>query len=116
MERDEVLQRLRAWTADEDPVSGEPLPLAHVLRHRDVHATLVAALRLLETGPAPGNRPRNAGRAWNDADDAKLVALFDAGSGISRLADEMERTRGSITARLVKLGKIEPPAGLRLRH
>lgn len=116
MEREEVVQRLRAWTRVEDPGSGEPLPLAHALRHREVHDTLVAALTLLEVGDAPAARPRNAGRAWSEADDAKLAALFDAGGNVSRLAGELERTRGSITARLVKLGKIEPPAGVRLRY
>ena len=40
---------------------------------------------------------------------------FDAGSTIGALAVQMERTRGAITARLVKLGKIEAPPGLRLR-
>jgi len=31
------------------------------------------------------------------------------------LASTLERTRGAISARLVKLGKIDPPPGLRLR-
>jgi hypothetical protein len=115
MERDEVLQRLRAWTTGNDPASGEPLPLIHALRHTEVHATLTAALGLLEAHAA-APRPRNAGRAWHDDEDARLVALFDQGLAIARLAGELERTRGSITARLVKLGKIEPPPGTRMRY
>jgi hypothetical protein len=114
MERDEVLQRLRAWTTVVDPASGEALPLAHALRHGEVQATLAAALVLLEARGAA--RPRNAGRAWSADDDAKLAELFDHGTGVARLAEELGRTRGSITARLVKLGKLEPAPGMGLRY
>ena len=113
MERNEVLQRLRAWTTGVDPASGEPLPLAHALRHGEVHATLATALTLLEGQPA---RPRNAGRAWSCDDDAKLAEMFDRGVSTARLAEAMERTRGSITARLVKLGKLEPVPGMGIRY
>ena len=115
MERNDVVQRLRAWTTGVDPASGEPVPLAHVLRHAEVHATLAAALALLEAAPA-GTRPRNAGRPWSDEDDARLSALFDRGTPLARLAEQLERTRGSITARLVKLGKHEPTPGMGLRY
>lgn len=115
MERNEVLQRLRAWTAGTDPASGATLPLVHALRHSEVHATLTAALGLLEAAAEAPARPRNAGRPWSDEEDAKLATLFGQGMGVTRLAETLERTRGSITARLVKLGKIEAPPGLRMR-
>ena len=113
MERNEVLHRLRAWTTGVDPASGEPLPLADALRHGEVHATLATALTLLEAQPV---RPRNAGRAWSGDDDAKLAAMFDRGVSMARLAEALERTRGSITARLVKLGKLEPVPGMGIRY
>ena len=114
MDRMEVVQRLRAWTPGTDAGSGEPLPLAHALRHAEVHATLVAALCLLESSGAGSERaaparPRNAGRPWSREDDDRLLALFDAGGGVADLAGQLERTRGSIAARLVKFGRIEPP-------
>ena len=120
MDRMEVVQRLRAWTLGTDAGSGEPLPLAHALRHAEVHATLVAALCLLESAPAGSEctappRPRNAGRPWSHEDDERLLAGFDAGTGVTDLAIRLERTRGSIAARLVKFGRIEPPPGMRLR-
>jgi hypothetical protein len=92
------------------------LPLVHALRHSEVHATLVAALGLLEADAGRSVRPRNAGRAWTGEDDAKLGALFDAGTSVGGLAEQLERTRGSITARLVKLGKIEAAPGMGLRY
>jgi hypothetical protein len=58
---------------------------------------------------------RNAGRPWSAIDDVTLATAFDSGTTIGALAVQMERTRGAITARLVKLGKIEAPPGLRLR-
>jgi hypothetical protein len=115
MDRDDVLRHLRAWTAFADPAGGEPLPLAHALRHAGVHETLVAALALIEAS-APRVRPRNAGRAWSHDDDERLGALFDAGTPTMRMAETLERTRGSVTARLVKLGRIEATPGMGLRY
>ncbi len=114
MEREQVLRSLRAWTSGTDPSSGEPLPLVHALRHSEVHATLVAALALVEAA-ASRPRPRNAGRAWSADDDQQLASLFDAGEPVARLAERLERTRGSITARLARLGRIDLPPGMRLR-
>jgi hypothetical protein len=115
MEREEVARRLRAWTTGADPAGGEPLPLAHALRHAEVHATLVAALALVEAGAA-GARPRNAGRPWSAEDDVRLAELYDGGTPVARLAEQLERTRGSITARLVKLGRLEATPGMGLRY
>lgn len=114
MEREAVLQRLRAWTALADPGTGEALPLAHVLRHAEVQATLAAALALLEAEVR--SRPPNAGRAWSVDEDATLSERFAQGAGVARLAEDFGRSRGSITARLVKLGKIEPKPGMGLRY
>lgn len=119
MDRIEVVRRLRAWSLGIDAASGEPLARAQSLCDTEVHATLAAALGLLEASDAAGTaaapRPRNAGRPWSDDDDARLLAGFDAGSGVPELAARLERTRGSIVARLVKHGRIEPPPGMRLR-
>jgi hypothetical protein len=125
MEREAVLAHLRAWADGVDPRSGEPLPPDHPAQRPDTLRVVYATLALLEverTGgaaaPAPralGLAARNAGRPWSAADDEMLAVAFDAGATIPALAVQMERTRGGITARLVKLGKIEAPAGLRLR-
>jgi len=120
MDRFEVVRRLRAWAQGIDAASGEPLAPAHALCDTEVRATLTAALGLLEATDASraapvAPRPRNAGRPWSSDDDARLVAWFDAGTGVPELAGRLERTRGSIVARLVKHGRIEPPPGIRLR-
>jgi len=52
----------------------------------------------------------NAYRPWSDADDERLQQLFEQGSTPSQLQKEFGRQRGSIHARLVKLGLIEADA------
>ena len=124
MEREAVIAHLRAWADGADPRSGEALPADHPTQRPDTLRVVFAALALLEgdRNGAPSALPRalglaarNAGRPWSNADDEALCTAFDAGATIAALAVQMERTRGAITARLVKLGKIDPPPGLRLR-
>ena len=50
--------------------------------------------------------PINAGKPWKPEDDAELASQFDSGLGITELIELHGRTKGSISARLVRLGKI----------
>jgi len=52
----------------------------------------------------------NAYRPWSDTDDEKLKELFEAGQTPVQLQKEFGRQRGSIRARLIKLGLIEEDA------
>lgn len=52
----------------------------------------------------------NAYRPWSDADDERLQQLFEQGNTPSQLQKEFGRQRGSIHARLIKLGLIEADA------
>jgi hypothetical protein len=127
MDREAVIRQLRAWAEGIDPVSGEALPADHPVQRTDLVRTLYGALALLEAGgrsvQAParssamtrGEGPRNAGMPWSPEDDRALGESFDRGEAVASLAKTLERTRGAVTARLVRLGKIEPPASLRLR-
>jgi hypothetical protein len=126
MERDLVVTHLRAWADGVDPRTGEALSADHPAQRPDTLRVVFAALALLEgersatalpaiAPRALGLAARNAGRPWSGAEDDALCAAFDAGATIAALAVQLERTRGGITARLVKLGKIEAPPGLRLR-
>ena len=125
MDRDSVLRHLRAWADGVDPATGEMLPADHPGQRPETLRVVFAALALLQAQQVivasvvsranGGGRPRNAGRSWTLDDDVTLANAFDAGDAVGALASRMERTRGSINARLVKLGKIDPPPGLRLR-
>jgi hypothetical protein len=131
MEREDLIAHLTAWCDGIDPATGAPLPPDHPAQRTDTLRVLQAALGVI-TRPDPAlgpagdpptavNPPRgvaaptNAGRPWSDAEDTRLAAAHQAGSAIAALARAHERTRGAITARLVRLGRIEAPPGMRLR-
>ena len=46
----------------------------------------------------------NAGKPWTKEDDDRLAGMYRDGAGIKELCAELGRTRGSIDARLAKLG------------
>lgn len=50
----------------------------------------------------------NAYRPWSKGDDDKLTQLFEEGAKVSTLVKTFGRQRGSIHARLIKLGLVEP--------
>ena len=126
MDREQVIKQLRGWVDGVDPVTGETLPADHPAHRADVLRVLYGALELLDT-PAPPRGsgaahveqrapfPRNAGRPWSADDDRALADAFEAGASVGAIAKTFERTRGSITARLVKLGKMAPDPSMRLR-
>ena len=126
MDRETVLHHLRAWADGVDPSTGLMLAPDHPAQRPDTLRVVFAALALLSSPHAaaieadgratPSHAgPRNAGRPWSGDDDASLTHGFDSGETIVALAKRYERTRGAITARLVKLGRIDPTPGLRLR-
>lgn len=72
----------------------------------------------LESDTAPAAPPRPSvgrrGVRWSDHDEAVLLEGFDAGVPLATLATDLGRSRGSVAARLVKLGRLsEEEAGLR---
>ncbi len=102
-----------------DPDTGEALPEQDIFNRPLVIRALYAAIRALDgagpepaPGPADGKtassqaRPTNAGKPWAAIDDEELLAAFDAGAAIKEIADQFSRSRGAITSRLVRLGRI----------
>ena len=127
MDREAVVRELRAWADGVDAATGVALPPDHPAQHPHTLRVVFAALALLESSSPSAMRaaapnanastsgPPNAGRPWSNDEDDALASAFDAGETIGALAARLGRTRGAINARLVKLGKIEMPQGLRLR-
>jgi hypothetical protein len=105
------------------PVTGEAMPDDSPYNAPPVIRALHAVARALEGLPdlppvasERPSRPRaaapvNAGKAWTADDDATLVAGFDSGAEQRQLAETLGRTRFGIEQRLIKLGKLPPPAG-----
>jgi hypothetical protein len=120
MDRESVVRHWRAWAEGIDPATGAALRSDHPAQQPETLRVVYATLALLCAAPAESAAaarpwPPNAGRPWSEEDDEALAQAFDQGATVGALATQLGRTRGSINARLVKLGKIEAPPGLRLR-
>lgn len=98
------------------PVNGEVMPEDSPYNEPQVIRALFTVSRALEDTPAAKPRrelPPNAGKPWSADDDSRLAAAFDAGTPLAELAPAFGRTRHSVEARLVKLGRLEAVAGAR---
>ena len=106
---------LLSWLADGvDPFSGEVFPKDHVLQQPQIIRALFHAIRALKSEPSTSTStskpkqtlPAAAGKAWNNEEDLQLVREFDSAMPIAQIAAIHQRTRGAISSRLVRLGKI----------
>lgn len=102
---------LLSWLADGvDPFSGEVFPKDHVLQQPQIIRALFHAIRALKSEPSTSKPkqtlPAAAGKAWKNEEDLQLVQEFDSAMPIAQIADTHQRTRGAISSRLVRLGKI----------
>lgn len=134
MKRSDALTMLRRARDGRDPTNGGPLPPDHPFQQPDVVRALFVAVDALErvsgerqvgdagsrgaddTGGAEGDgdpaerrprkpRPPNTGRPWSDEDDRRLVEAFDGGAEERELAEAFGRSRSSVRARLIRLGR-----------
>jgi hypothetical protein len=100
------------------PVTGEAMPPDSPYNEPPVIRALFAVSRALAQCDATKARrelPANAGKTWSGEEDDQLLAAFDAGHELKRMALDLGRSRVAVEARLVKLGKIEGRPGLPLR-
>ena len=104
------------------PITGEAMPEDSPYNAPPVIRALHVVSRALEgmgAAPAPSeepsrarrSQPPNAGKAWSAQEDAALETAFVAGIPVRQVAQELGRTTFAGEQRLVRLGKIEPPAG-----
>jgi hypothetical protein len=96
---------LKALAEGADPRTGELLGEEGVLGRPEVREALAAAAAALERrAPQPGM----VGKRWSADEEARLIAAFDAGKSVKDIAAELERKRGGVRSRLVRLGRISP--------
>jgi hypothetical protein len=104
------------------PVTAEAMPEDSPYNAPPVIRALHAVSRALEglgNGHVPegepprGTRvaPANAGKRWSAQEDSALETAFDAGIPLKQVAEELGRTAFAVEQRLIRLGKIEAPAG-----
>ena len=93
-----------------DPETGEVYPPESPYQRAHIVRALFVARQALEkateTERRRQNLPANTGKPWSSEEDDRLATAFHEGRSMIELARAHERTRGSIQARLVKLGKI----------
>ena len=85
-----------------DPLTGEVLPEDHVCNKAEIIRAFHCVLKALP-GKPPKPQPENAGKPWNDADDAVLCQMFDAGGSrkenvclLQTLGGQLSRAAGAI--------------------
>lgn len=107
----EAKQVIEVLAGGIDPATGEVLADDNPLSNPHVIRALFLAAKALELMAAKVTRsaatPGNAGKAWSDEEDQRLVAAFDAHTPVAALARAHERTVGAITSRLIRLGRLQ---------
>lgn len=91
-----------------NPLTGEVLHGSDSCNQVDIVRALHAVLMELDKKPLKKqpNQPENAGKPWTSDEEAQLLYEYRSGIKTSELAKIHKRTKGSIAARLVKLGEI----------
>lgn len=96
-----------------DPETGEILPSDSAFNSPAIIRALLVATQALEQMEKREQReksqPGNAGKPWTTEEDEMLLAGFDGGNNIRDLAAKHGRTAGSITSRLMRLGRLTVP-------
>ena len=122
MEREQTLRILNALANGVHPATGEKFAADGPYQHPDTVRALFEAMRAVENGgasaptlaperkgtpPMPQSGP---GSRWSAEEEQRLATAFDAGRTVDELARAHGRSRASIEARLVRLGKMDASA------
>jgi hypothetical protein len=121
MEREQTLRILNALANGVHPATGEKFAADGPYQHPDTVRALFEAMRAVEGGgPAPAPAPERKaapampqsgpGSRWSAEEEQRLATAFDAGRTVDELARAHGRSRASIEARLVRLGKMDASA------
>ena len=116
MDIEKTLRILQMLAEGQCPKSGETLAATDACQQPDVIRALNRARDIVEREArreralqrARLSLPSNTGKAWTSEEDRVLVHRFKTGASVADIATLHARTRGSIQARLEKLGQIKP--------
>ena len=89
-----------------DPTTGEVLPDNSVCNKAEIVRAFYAVLSHLDEKKPKKNLPANAGKPWSAEAEKELCEMYDKGTTAKELTHYFQRTKSSIAARLVHLGKI----------
>lgn len=109
----DAISLLTALAEGVDPFTGEVLPEDHLLQQPQIVRALFHSINALKQqsnkAKKSSSTPEKAGTAWAKQEDEDLVRQFDEKVSITEIAKLHARSRGAITSRLVRLGKIVLP-------
>jgi hypothetical protein len=114
MQTSEALAILQSLADGLDPISGQAFPAQSPYQHPIVVRALFRAIQALEHAHqrehSAKQSPTKAGKPWDVAEDAQLLADFDWGMSIKESAHKHQRTIGAIQSRLLRLGRLTTEA------
>jgi hypothetical protein len=87
-----------------DPTTGEILPDNSVCNKGEIVRALYTVLSTLDASQPKRELPQNAGKPWSVEDDERLKSCFESGTTKKELCAEFQRSSGSISSRLARLG------------
>ena len=120
MEIQEAFKIVRALADGVGPKTGEVLSSESVYQNAQTARALNRALTALEyVEEKERNRhklPGNAGKSWTRDEEQQVCEELRKGVDFHEIAKTHNRTVGSIIARLVKLGQINPNTSRHERH
>ena len=105
---------IAALASGVDPITGLPFAADSPYQAPDIVRALYVAAQALD---GKGRRVRargdaaNAGTAWSEDEDRRLLAQLDSGRSVQELARAHGRTVAGIEARLERHGRLQPQAG-----
>lgn len=102
---------LRLLAMGLNPHTEDPLPPQDIVHRADVIRALMVAIESLEptSQAAANNRSEEssrAGESWEQSEDEQLSGEFERTIPLSRIAATHQRSKGSITSRLLHLGLV----------
>ena len=110
----EAAQILEALARGIDPETGEVLPAGGPFNNTNVVRALFIGAKALSQSTAVTKPKRelpegleHAWQPWKKEEETKLLESFDAGATIEELAALHKRKVGGISARLMKLGRLD---------
>ncbi|WP_296403319.1 hypothetical protein [Psychrobacter sp.] len=110
MQTFEALQIIEKLSEGINPLSEEALAPSSLCLDSDIQRALQVAILALESRvkwiEKQALLPANAGKPWKTEEEISLTDSFDKGDSVDMLAERHQRTKGSITARLIKTGRI----------
>jgi hypothetical protein len=109
----EIRQVIERLALGVDPYTGVKLPNEHLMHRPEVTRALFVCVRVLDLVESDElsshqsqdkPKPPKAGSPWSREEDERLIEEYNNRNSLAEIAEVHDRTRGAISARLVRLG------------